>query len=91
MCGQGICVGRKAALCAGTYFVILKKPSIAARRPEDYYTEMVKTDDHMRRVRWVVVTLNLAVTCVGAIFYTTTLLFLVAGVFADLADHGGVL
>eukprot|EP00051_Salpingoeca_urceolata_P006396 m.84627 g.84627 ORF g.84627 m.84627 type:complete len:221 (-) comp14812_c0_seq3:253-915(-) len=51
MCGQGICVGRKAALCAGTYFVILKKPSIAARRPEDYYTEMVKTDDHMRRVR----------------------------------------
>ena len=28
----------------------LKKLGIATKRPEDYFAEMVKTDDHMQRV-----------------------------------------
>jgi rRNA-processing protein EBP2 len=29
----------------------LEELGVPTRRPEDYYAEMVKTDDHMRRVR----------------------------------------
>lgn len=28
----------------------LKKLDVATRRPDDYFAEMVKTDDHMQRV-----------------------------------------
>lgn len=31
----------------------LKKAGIPTKRPDDYYAEMVKTDDHMKKVSYL--------------------------------------
>ena len=33
----------------------LNKLGVGTKRPEDYFAEMVKTDDHMQRVNWKII------------------------------------
>ena len=53
--GYSILSYKQAQVAVNEALPILYKLGVGTKRPEDYFAEMVKTDDHMQRVNWKII------------------------------------